>query len=88
MLRSRRYLGLPVLAATIGLPVSAVADAFLTPGQLPAGDLHPPSPRAALGQIIPAGESRRGVRLRGGDDVEQAGYRKRAGYLKQAAVRR
>lgn len=29
MLRSRSYLGLLVLAATIGLPVSAVADGFL-----------------------------------------------------------
>ena len=30
MLRSRSYLGLLVPAATIGLPVSAVADGFLT----------------------------------------------------------
>lgn len=87
MLRSRSYLGLLVPAATIGLPVSAVADGFLALVsylQEIFTHLHhgPPwarsSPRRHHAGRVPEG----------GDDVGQAGYRKRAGYLKQAAVRR
>lgn len=76
-----------MLAATIGLPVSAVADGFLALVSY-LQEIFTTFPTGRPGQIVPAGVSRRGLCPRGGDDVEQAGYLKRAGYLRQAAVRR
>jgi hypothetical protein len=78
MLRSRSYLGLLVLAATIGLPVSAVADGFVALASY-LQNIFTTFPTGRPGQTVPAGVSRRDLCPRAGDDVEQAGYLKRPG---------